>query len=64
MCVQQLHLLDPEHCESVQLHTTFLLKVCCCVECCMLEFMCYGLHVDFTFVMFIVGSHSVSCCCG
>ena len=51
---------DSEHCESVQLHTAFIKKVCCCVECCMLEFMCCCLHVDFTVVMFAVSSHIVA----
>ena len=38
--VLHLHLFETKHCESVQLHTAFIKKVCCRVECCMLEFIC------------------------
>ena len=64
MFVQQVYLFDSEHCDSVQLHTAFIKKVCCCVECCMLEFICCFLHVDFTVVLVFSFLTLLHNCCG
>ena len=43
--VLQLHLFETEHCESVQLHTALVKKVCCCVECWSLYVASLHVHI-------------------